>query len=553
MTTTKKQVKDMKYSEMASRSADILRAKSDKLEEEVKPLHLKYYHFQKAEIEKAAKSVLEDIGAMDDLREYYVVDHSLTNTYARYSRLRDIVVKRKEYCERNNLFMELARSWGYGEKRPVEYQSSKDPVHAKISDRCDQIDKERRELINQSRNLAAAAKPAVIAKLANIKNDAMKMGVAQYLHDEGIVPLGYWDNYGTKEERDDNKRDLDTMGLGKYVHEVGRDGCEVEYGIGKENLKKALDKLLENADPALKNLENKITKMGADSKKLYNQSRSLINIAGIHSALEEAGLDYRAVKKSLPELLDEIPKTNPYSVAADLENKVTALIYDPGFKYSGTGGSEYGVTVKVMRDGQEVEEYFKWRDAYDASRDTPWKFYKDVKIKLVTDNEVTLELKANDYSPVTKTFTIKRLEQRLNQVALSSKEREEFMKKYEAKKAELLESSYMRGATMPDYVAYRETGIGTTIPSHNVPYDKPEVINKAVDESKGLAAIVIKSQVDHCAGFGKQYMWTGYVIDKDGNAFEVARDNTYENALKQGKRIEIWAKDLLKEYKPKNN
>jgi hypothetical protein len=79
-----------------------------------------------------------------------------------------------------------------------------------------------------------------------------------------------------------------------------------------------------------------------------------------------------------------------------------------------------------------------------------------------------------------------------------------------------------------------------------VPYERPQIVDEYVDEEQGIGAIIIKSQIDHDAGFGKQYRWEGYVVDKNGNIKSVWSDNAYELELRKGKRIEMKAVELLK-------
>jgi len=115
-----------------------------------------------------------------------------------------------------------------------------------------------------------------------------------------------------------------------------------------------------------------------------------------------------------------------------------------------------------------------------------------------------------------------------------------------------LNDHYLPDATMPDYI--KMWGMTGTFPAgvstgQSVPYDKPEIVEKYVNAKAGIAALVIKSQIDHCAGRGKQYAWTGYTIDKTGKIERVYDDNAYQLQLKEGKRIEVKAKDLLKEKK----
>lgn len=103
---------------------------------------------------------------------------------------------------------------------------------------------------------------------------------------------------------------------------------------------------------------------------------------------------------------------------------------------------------------------------------------------------------------------------------------------------------------MPMYVSLY--GFEGTLPQGTdtgqmVPYEKPEIIDRYVDIKKGIAAFVLKAQIDHGAGRGKQYEWVGYVIEKDGTIKPVDRECAYQLDLKDGKQIRMKARDLIKQ------
>jgi len=147
------------------------------------------------------------------------------------------------------------------------------------------------------------------------------------------------------------------------------------------------------------------------------------------------------------------------------------------------------------------------------------------------------------------TLNVKEIEKSKAKGVLAEEEQKIWKRNYDRIREKLVEDSFLSNAIMPDYINY-EFFEGTlpsgTITGKMVPYERPRVVEEYVDETQGVAAVIIKSQIDHDAGRGKQYKWEGYIIDKNGNSRSVWSDNAYELDMRRGKRIEMKATDLLK-------
>lgn len=306
-------------------------------------------------------------------------------------------------------------------------------------------------------------------------------------------------------------------------------------------------------------------KLSEEINQTKNKRKELGKLCGdiegtlkCYNLLIEGKQDPEKIEKEMPDFIKQIKnggsdggKQNVIYATADPKQNVGVMLID-GWEYYGSGGSEYGVTVKILRDGNEVEEYFKYRDPYSAEKDDKSLSFECAKIMKITKDSVKLELTPRDkktYGSTIKTFSIKQDKAGRNLETLTEKDQKQFKKMYSQTKEELLEKSYFSTATMPDYINF--TFFTGTLPQgattgKRVPYDKPEVVSEYVDEKTGIGALVIKSQIDFQAGEGKQFAWRGYVINSKGKTTEKYYDCAYELQLKNGKRMDIKAKDLFK-------
>jgi hypothetical protein len=146
------------------------------------------------------------------------------------------------------------------------------------------------------------------------------------------------------------------------------------------------------------------------------------------------------------------------------------------------------------------------------------------------------------------TFNVKEIEKSAPIEMLSEEEQANWIKNYEDAKRKAVEDSFLSNAQMPNYIRYEFSARAPEGADMNmlVPYDHPRLVDEYVDEENGVAAIIIKSQIDHKSGRGKQFKWEGFVVDKSGKMESVWLDNAYELALRQGKKIEMKASDLIR-------
>jgi len=277
------------------------------------------------------------------------------------------------------------------------------------------------------------------------------------------------------------------------------------------------------------------------------KKEDLLNKKEAYEIIDKSGKNYLEVEEKMPEFFDELMNDSGKFIDIDTENNIGVILRDESHYY-GSGGCEYGVNVVVMRDGKTDSIYFKWRDPYNPKKDNRNWYFDEAEIIDFNDEEVEVTLNSGTHK--TKfTFSLPKQEKINLENRLTKEEQKAWMEGLNKEKERLLDAHYRENAIMPDYIDYRfHEGV---IPNEftrgrMVGYEKPTVVDKLFDKRKGLGAIVIKAQIDHCAGFGKQYEWVGYVFNEKGESEQVFRDCAYELELRKGKRIEVKARELIK-------
>jgi hypothetical protein len=424
-------------------------------------------------------------------------------------------------------------------------QKTKNPKY------CDKDGRIKDEIYNKKYELKKKSENLVLDELAKASDNERIIG-AYYLSDieaiyGGCSGFGYHKDPSTCGGCVAGQRIAAKLDLKKYYDFLG----DRQYKISEKTKISALEKVAGiNVNNELKKLKKNPEESKKNLEKIKAEKSELAKKKSAYETLKNSGMDYEEVEEKMPEFVDEIKGAG--FATADIKNNVGVILAHSS-NYYGSGGCEYGVNAIVFRDGKTKEEYFKYRDAYSANKDDYRYHFDKAEIVKVTKDNVTIKLTSNRKGPfsVQRTFDLSKSEKKLESI-LSKDEQEKFEAKYQETEKKLLNDHYLPDATMPDYI--KMWGMTGTFPAgvstgQSVPYDKPEIVEKYVNAKAGIAALVIKSQIDHCAGRGKQYAWTGYTIDKTGKIERVYDDNAYQLQLKEGKRIEVKAKDLLKEKK----
>ncbi len=335
---------------------------------------------------------------------------------------------------------------------------------------------------------------------------------------------------------------LELKGLAKYIGDR-------QYVIPKEEFLKAAEKY--GVKEEMERLERELENYKANLETL---KKKRIRTKKLIRAYKFLGDNHEEVASKYPDFVEwlitlEQGRDNITFAKFDLEKRVGVAIVDT-WNYYGSGGCEYGNYVKVWRDGKTFSKYYKYRDPYDAKKDAWHLRFGAVEIKEVTDSNVVIELISDrtQYKleevvelPRNKNYRPKNINFNLTM---------DLENKLERIDEELLKRHTHEHAMMPAYILYRfKQGVMPTSGEETIPYLKPEIIDKYIDPESKKAAVIIKEQIDHDAGFGIQFRWVGYVIEgldtEKPKIREVWSDNAYELHLIKGKRIEKKARDLL--------
>lgn len=409
------------------------------------------------------------------------------------------------------------------------------------------------DLYSSKREIMREKEDAIINVVRSM-NDDERLVIGNFLYDQGVISFcsggfGGYKSPTTCGGCHEGERNVGRLDLEKYVKFYG----DRVYGIPDDVVDQARSSLSKKSIQTIrKNLENKISNMEDEVGKLrrkINEGEELINI---YKGLESNKVDYKKVQELMPDFIKLIKNTSKGRVSvqyvtAKPDEGIGVILTDES-AYYGTGGSEYGVSVIVFRDGDTKSEYFKWRDPYSPTKDKPWLSFKRAQIVKTTKDSVTVKLKSSS-NEITKTYSLKKKQKKILEDKLNEQEQEEFLEKYEQEKGRLIDVHYRKKGLMPDYINY--TFFEGNLPSgavsgEAIPYEKPEIVDEFKEPEQGTGVVVIKAQIDHGAGRGKQYEWVVYKITPDSSEM-IARDNAYQDQLRAGKRIDMKASQLYKE------
>jgi hypothetical protein len=411
-----------------------------------------------------------------------------------------------------------------------------------ISERRDEISSELKTLINKK----------------SIGDDNLRLVAAEALgltYDrESIL---YESPHGVREFKDSTKAmgidmftadgrysDGDTyIGYKDRVWEKAREHVIKEYGSIQGD-EKTTQETLTDLQEQEKLLKEKLTGTEENKKDLE------VKFNG-YSKLIKRGNPIKNIEDLMPWVIKFVGKENPAFVKVKPRDGVVVMLNNESHYY-GSGGCESGVTASIIRNepSNKDSKYYIWRDPYDQRKDDRRFYFDRVKILKVEKDSVKIKLiNSSKNFEMALTLNVKEIEKPKVKEVLAEEEQKIWKRNYDKIREKLVEDSFLSNAIMPDYINYESfegalpSGTST---ERMVPYKRPRVVEEFVDETQGVAAVIIKSQIDHAAGRGKQFKWEGYIVDKNGNSRSVWSDNAYEVEMRQGKRIEMKAVDLLK-------
>ncbi len=241
----------------------------------------------------------------------------------------------------------------------------------------------------------------------------------------------------------------------------------------------------------------------------------------------------------------------PRSIKIDIPNKLATYIrwYSD---YNGSGGSEYGLYITAWYNGELKAEKVVYRDRYNQSKDDRSLNFDTLTLTSATKSEdgkkIEIKLLAKSKEREKKYGFTFDVNEEIKKSLLSSDEQQEFKKKFTEWKQAVLQLKWedfqSRGIRkMPVYCLPAEMCFNN-MPQDDVPYSAPTISSEYIDPSKGKWAVIIKTQIDHCAGHKRQFEREGYIINQDGSYTYAFRDCAWDS---ENKQIRTTAEDLLKQ------
>ena len=388
------------------------------------------------------------------------------------------------------------------------------------------------------------------------KTNNEKLVAASHLYDlkllSGCGDLGSYKNPTDCNGCIKNEDIVNTLGLQEFVKYKG----DRVYEIPDSAITNALESIITGKDKEkMDDLRDKLFQSMANQRILESENNRLKNLKKAYEIIQENGFDYESVHTESPafiqNLIQETTKASYTTINPD-QDVIVTLTQESD--WNGSGGSEYGVTVNVTRGRKNVSRYFKYRDRYSSSGDNKKFNFKTAKISEINGEKVIVSLISNvegkEYETL-ETFSIEKSEENSGEGVierLSEEEQKTWRESVNSQIQKLIQDNYRKQAIMPDYINFK---FSETAPSFSqacgkmVPYDSVKIVNKYFDESKGIGAVIIKAQIDHAIGQGKQFEWIGYKFGKTGKPSVAYRKNAYQSQIRDGEKINVRAKELL--------
>lgn len=357
----------------------------------------------------------------------------------------------------------------------------------------------------------------------------------------------------------ETQQNIDQLQLQDFISEdlykTRMHGWRVEHHPDYKKIKNAQNKIIEQwhllpDDSEEEKLEDEWRNTDDSIDNLESEKWKIEQEKDFLRKFYEYNLDFDRMQEEIPWAVQMIREGNYHGISVDMEEEVVAFLKSRSWD-SGSAGMEYGTNIIVARNNEtnRTQKYIKWRDAYSQSNDRPELNFNRVKINSVTDESVGVSLftDSRDYRSE-ESFALQKKE--IKEELLSPEEERQWKEDYEKIKRETKENCGVKG-TMPAYVdlMFFEGNLPAGVDSsREVPYQEPSVLDQKIDSKRGLGVFVVKSQIDHYAGYGKQFRWEAFLINNDREVKRIAEETAYELALKEGKKVDLRAEELLLFY-----
>lgn len=370
-----------------------------------------------------------------------------------------------------------------------------------------------------------------------------KIIFARYLSKKRIIccwdsDYNFWFYYTDIDTKrcDETINTINTLWLRKYVWYVW-DSC---YNIDKKHVEAAQKRifdasLTEDQKKSKEQLELLKEKSSSLESKLSDIERKQYAVEKYWLPAE------RAMSILSREEGIDIPKDKRF----DKDNNTYVILSDYSY-YSWSWWIEYWVIINVKRWSNTKELKIKYRDAYSSSNDDWSKNYETIKDVRVQWDKVLVTVSSRER---TQTYEFNIKDDSKREHLLNTEEQSKFKKRYEEETKRLIDENTKHNLKYPAIHNFTFRKIPWAFGSDwmhpydtEMTYDKAEIVDKYIDTSKGIAYVVIKSQIDSSWDMWRQFSRTKYGIT-NSDTREIERENLWELSIIEGKKPSLRAKE----------
>ncbi len=370
-----------------------------------------------------------------------------------------------------------------------------------------------------------------------------KIIFARYLSKKRIIccwdsDYNFWFYYTDidSERCDETINTINKLWLRKYVWYVW-DSC---YNIDKKYIETAQKRIFDAT------LTEDDKKSKEQLELLEKESSSLESkIFDIEMKKYAVELYWLPVERAVSILSWEEGIDRPKDKKFDKENNTYVILSDYSY-YSWSWWIEYWVIINVKRWSNTKELKIKYRDAYSSSNDDWSKNYEKIKDVRTQWDKVLVTVSSRER---TQTYEFNIQDESKKEHLLNAEEQSSFKKRYEEETKRLIDENTKHNLKYPaihNFTFRKIPWAFSTDWMHpyntEMPYDKAEIVDKYIDTSKGIAYVVIKSQIDSSWDMWRQFKRTKYAIT-NSTTREIEKETLWELSIIEGEKPSLRAKE----------
>lgn len=329
------------------------------------------------------------------------------------------------------------------------------------------------------------------------------------------------------------RNNLYKLWLGKYIKFVWDSCYRVDRSIVVSAKKKVFEStLVEDVwciNREIEAIDDEMEQLGLERKDVW---RKIEAVSSYWLPLEHAlsVLDW-----------ENSADWNIVSSFSDKEKRVYVVLSDYSYYAWWWCWMEYWVKIYVKRWSKTDMAKIVYRDAHSSYYDDRSKAYTTIDKVEVLDDKVLVTVsrwpktKANTY-----TFPLEKEEWVVEEV-LSTEEQQKFKEHVEKEKKRLLQLETRENGRMPSFhdLVYMQASTWYWW-EREMKYDEAKIVDDHMDLWRGVYIMVIKTQIDSCAGDWKQFAWLKYKITPEETTL-LGRESLWQSELMRWKQIHMSA------------